>query len=168
MENNGFSKLYSSSDKQIMQQAEDSLNPRIDRINEIIEYAKEASISKIGIANCTTFIREANLLEVILSKAGFQVEKVHCKYGRMPFNELIPDYKGVACNPAGQAKYLEEKGTELNIMMGLCLGHDMIFNARSKAPVTPLLVKDRKLNHHTLEFFKEINANHNQETQKMD
>ena len=76
----------------------------------------------------------------------------------MPFNELIPDYKGVSCNPAGQAKYLEDKGTELNIMMGLCLGHDMIFNARSKAPVTPLLVKDRKLNHHTLEYFKEINS----------
>jgi len=50
---------------------------------------------------------------------------------------------------------MEEKGTELNVMMGLCLGHDMIFNAKSKAPVTPLIVKDRKLNHHTLEFFKE-------------
>lgn len=32
----------------------------------------------------------------------------------------------------------------------------MIFNARSKAPVTPLLVKDRKLNHHTLEVFNKI------------
>lgn len=62
--------------------------------------------------------------------------------------------KGISCNPAGQAKYLEEKGTELNIMMGLCLGHDIIFNAKSKAPVTPLLVKDRKLNHHTLRVFK--------------
>ncbi len=153
-----FSKFYSASDKQIMKHAEDSLNPRIDRVHEIIEYAKEANISKIGIANCTTFIKEANQLEVILTDAGFRVEKIHCKYGRMEFNELIPDYKGVACNPAGQAKYLEEKGTELNIMIGLCLGHDMIFNARSKAPVTPLLVKDRKLNHNTLEFFKDINS----------
>jgi uncharacterized metal-binding protein len=160
MENTGFSELYSTADKLIMKQAEDSLNPRIDRINEIIEYAKEANISKIGIANCTTFLKEANQLESILADAGFQVEKVHCKYGRMPFNELIPDYKGVSCNPAGQAKYLEEKGTELNIMMGLCLGHDMIFNARSKAPVTPLLVKDRKLDHHTLDYFKEINSDH--------
>jgi uncharacterized metal-binding protein len=41
-------------------------------------------------------------------------------------------------------------------MMGLCLGHDMIFNTRSKAPVTPLLVKDRKLKHHTLGIFKEL------------
>ena len=39
--------------------------------------------------------------------------------------------------------------------MGLCLGHDMIFNAKSKAPVTPLIVKDRKLNHHTIAVLKE-------------
>jgi len=154
MENTNFSSLYDDSDRQILKLAEDSLNPRIDRVTEIIEYAKEAKISKIGIANCTTFNKEAGQLEVILSGAGFQVEKVHCKYGRVPFNELIPDYKGISCNPAGQAKYLEEKGTELNIMMGLCLGHDMIFNSKSKAPVTPLIVKDRKLDHHTLEVLR--------------
>ncbi len=154
MENNNFSALYSDTDKQILKQAEDSLNPGIDRVNEIIQYAEKSKIKKIGIANCTTFIKEANQLEEILLNAGFQVEKVHCKFGRVPFSELIPGYKGISCNPAGQAKYLEDKGTELNIMMGLCLGHDMIFNAKSKAPVTPLLVKDRKLDHHTLEFFK--------------
>ena len=31
---------------------------------------------------------------------------------------------------------------------------DMIFNSKSKAPVTPLVVKDRKLNHHTLDVLK--------------
>ena len=159
MENYSFNSLYSDADKQILKRAEDSLNPGVDRVNEIIEYAKEAKISRIGIANCITFIREANQLEAILLKAGFNVEKVHCKYGKVPFNDLVPGYKGVSCNPAGQAKYLQEKGTELNIMMGLCLGHDMIFNAKSKAPVTPLLVKDRKLNHHTLKLFNETSLN---------
>jgi uncharacterized metal-binding protein len=154
VENNNFSALYTDSDRQILKLAEDSLNPSIDRVNEIIEYAKKAKINIIGIANCTTFIKEAEQLECILKDAGFSVEKVHCKFGRVPFNELVPGYKGITCNPAGQAKYLEDKGTELNIMMGLCLGHDMIFNSKSKAPVTPLLVKDRKLNHHTLEVFK--------------
>lgn len=151
MENNNFSALYSDSDKQILKMAEDSLNPAIDRVSEIIEYAKEAKINIIGIANCTAFIKEADQLECILRDAGFRVEKVHCKFGKVPFNELVPGYKGISCNPAGQAKYLGDKGTELNIMMGLCLGHDMIFNARSKAPVTPIIVKDRKLKHHTLE-----------------
>jgi uncharacterized metal-binding protein len=155
-EDYNFDALYNDSDKQILKQAEDSLNPSLDRVNEIIEYAKEAKITRIGIANCTTFNKEAAQLEVILSDAGLLVEKVHCKFGRVPFNDLIPGYRGISCNPAGQAKYLEDKGTELNIMMGLCLGHDMIFNTRSKAPVTPLLVKDRKLKHHTLGIFKEL------------
>lgn len=156
MKNNNLSALYNDKDIQILKQAEDSLNPKIDRVDEIIAYAKESKISKIGIANCTTFIKEANQLELTLTNAGFNVEKVHCKLGKVPFNELVPGYKGISCNPAGQAKYLEEKGTELNIMMGLCLGHDMIFNAKSKAPVTPLLVKDRKLKHHTLDVFNEL------------
>ena len=163
MENANFSSLYSDKEKEILKHAEDSLNPHIDRVNEIIAYAKQSGIKRIGIANCTTFIKEANKLEGILTESGFQVEKVHCKYGKVPFNELIPGYKGISCNPAGQAKYLEEKGTELNIMMGLCLGHDMIFNAKSKAPVTPLLIKDRKLNHHTLQIFKERDLNSQEE-----
>jgi uncharacterized metal-binding protein len=155
MENYNFNTLYTDFDRQILKQAEDSLDPAIDRVHEIIGYAREAKIQHIGIANCVTFNKEASQLEEILSDAGFQVEKVHCKFGRVPFNDLIPGYRGTSCNPAGQAKFLEERGTELNIMMGLCLGHDMIFNAKSKAPVTPLLVKDRKLAHHTIEVFRD-------------
>ncbi len=153
-----YTTLYSEEDKTILKIAEDSLNPRIDRVNEIIEYCHTAGIEKIGIANCITFNKEADQLETILTNNGFNVNKVHCKLGRVPFADLVPDYKGVSCNPAGQADYLAEKGTELNIMMGLCLGHDMIFNTKSKAPVTPLIVKDRKLKHQPLQAFKnEIN-----------
>lgn len=156
MENFDFKSLYNDQDKLVLKVAEDSLNPRIDRVHEIIEYSREANIKRIGIANCITFNKEADLLEKELQQAGFQVEKVNCKYGRVPFNDLVEGYKGISCNPAGQAKYLENKNTELNIMMGLCLGHDIIFNSKSKAPVTPLLVKDRKHAHHTLEHFHNI------------
>ncbi len=151
MENKDYTTLYTEKDKQILKLAEDSLNPSIDRVEEIIEYCKEAGIKKIGIANCTSFIKETNHLEEILTQKGFVVDKVHCKLGKVPFNDLVKGYKGLTCNPAGQAKYLAEKKTELNIMIGLCLGHDMIFNFKSEAPVTPLVVKDRKLKHKTLE-----------------
>jgi uncharacterized metal-binding protein len=154
METGSFSILYSDIDKQILKNAEDSLDPSADRVNEIIAYANKSDIKVIGIANCVVFQKEADHLEQILSDAGFKVEKVHCKYGRVPFDELVPGYKGISCNPAGQANYLEEKGTELNIMIGLCLGHDMIFNSNSGAPVTPLVVKDRKLNHHTVDMLR--------------
>jgi len=155
MENTDFTTLYDEQDRLVLKTAEDSLNPKIDRVEEIIEYAREANLKILGIANCTTFNTESETLFKRLNEAGFLVEKVNCKYGRVPFDVLVSGYKGVSCNPAGQAKYLEDKGTELNIMVGLCLGHDMIFNAKSKAPVTPLVVKDRKLKHNTLGILKE-------------
>jgi uncharacterized metal-binding protein len=152
-----FSSLYNNEDKKILKVAEDTIDRSIDRIQEIIEYAKDANLKKIGIAYCTTFAKETIILEKQLLNEGFQIEKVHCKLGRVPFSKLLPGYKGITCNPAGQANYLHEKSTELNIMMGLCVGHDMIFNSKSKAPVTPLVVKDRKLKHHTLERLKNTN-----------
>lgn len=159
MENYEYINLYSDEDKEILKRAEDSLNPRIDRIQEIIEYCREAGIKKIGIAHCTAFNTEAQQLDTILAANGFTIDKVNCKLGRIPFTDLVPDYKGISCNPAGQANYLAEKKTELNIMMGLCLGHDMIFNSKSEAPVTPLIVKDRKLKHHTLQVLKKEQNN---------
>ena len=154
-----YTKLYTDNDKQILKIAEDSLNPQLDRVDEIIEYCNEAGIKKIGIANCTSFIHEANHLESILEGKGFTVDKVHCKLGKIPFNDLVEGYKGLSCNPAGQAEYLADKKTELNVMMGLCLGHDMIFNQKSQAPVTPLIVKDRKLQHHTVDKLKYVKEN---------
>lgn len=146
--------LYDKKDKEILKIAEDSLDPKLDRVNEIVAYGKEAGIKHIGIAHCTVFNKEASNLEDTLIAEGFTVDKVNCKLGRIPFNQLINDYKGVSCNPAGQADYLAGKNTQLNIMMGLCLGHDMIFNSKSKAPVTSLIVKDRKLKHKTINRFK--------------
>ncbi|MBN1767520.1 MAG: DUF1847 domain-containing protein [Prolixibacteraceae bacterium] len=141
-----FKELYNKRDLLIMKNAEDSKNRNNNRIQEIIEYAKTANIQKIGIAYCTSFTKESKALESILKNEGFTVAKVHCKYGRLPFSSLIDGYKGVSCNPAGQAQYLEEEKTQLNIVMGLCLGHDMIFCRKSAAPTTTLIVKERNGN----------------------
>jgi len=51
------------------------------------------------------------------------------------------------CNPIMQAEVLNREKTELNIMMGLCLGHDILFLRYAKAETTPLVVKDRALGH---------------------
>ena len=42
---------------------------------------------------------------------------------------------------------LARDGTDLNVMVGLCMGHDIIFTQHSKSPVTNLIVKDRVLGH---------------------
>jgi uncharacterized metal-binding protein len=46
-----------------------------------------------------------------------------------------------------QAEVLNREETELNIMIGLCVGHDILFPRHSKADVTPLVVKDRATGH---------------------
>ncbi|WP_274596750.1 DUF1847 domain-containing protein [Desulfurobacterium thermolithotrophum] len=35
----------------------------------------------------------------------------------------------------------------MNVIVGLCIGHDMLFQMHSRAPVTTLIVKDRVLAH---------------------
>ena len=51
------------------------------------------------------------------------------------------------CNPILQAKLLNKAGTDLNIVVGLCVGHDSLFYKHSDALVTTAIVKDRVLGH---------------------
>jgi uncharacterized metal-binding protein len=82
------------------------------------------------------------LLKKYFSKY-FDVFPVDCKYGRLPKKELLGgEGRQIMCNPAGQADYLNKQKTDLNISMGLCVGHDMIFSKKSDALVTNLFDKD--------------------------
>ncbi len=56
----------------------------------------------------------------------------------------------VVCNPFGQAEVLNGQNTDLNVMIGMCMGADCIFARASKAPVTTLFVKDRSLAHNPI------------------
>jgi uncharacterized metal-binding protein len=40
---------------------------------------------------------------------------------------------------------LNRHGTEINAIVGLCIGCDLVFVRHSRAPVTTLFVKDRSL-----------------------
>lgn len=47
----------------------------------------------------------------------------------------------------GQAALLEEERTGLNVIVGMCAGHDTLFIRHSGAPVISLLVRDLRLAH---------------------
>jgi uncharacterized metal-binding protein len=89
---------------------------------------------------------------------GFQVEAVACKAGALPkeilglddADKLSPGEFESMCNPIGQAHVLAGAGTELNVLLGLCVGHDSLFMKHSVAPVTVLAAKDRVLGHNPL------------------
>ena len=151
--------LYNKDDLKLMRAAEDSLLVGQNRVAELMKYAENTGIKRIGIAHCVGMTREANELKQRLGEK-FDVYTVECKYGRIPAAELFEDdsVRGTSCNPAGQAYFLSEKKTELNISFGLCMGHDVIFNLKSKAPTTTLIVKDREHKHNTYnEFIKPNN-----------
>lgn len=147
--------LYGTKDLQLMRSAEDAWMQGTNRIEEIKKFAKLAGIKKIGIAHCIGMTKEAAQLKERLSDS-FDVVTVDCKYAKVPASYMLDDesQKGSSCNPAGQADYLAQNNTELNLVMGLCVGHDMIFNMKSKAPTSTLIVKDREHKHNPYKEFK--------------
>jgi len=126
------------------------------RIKELIELARQWEAKKIGIAFCSGLGQEALILTKILENNGFEVYSVVCKCGNTDKAKMgVPEeYKmnGVnqfeaSCNPILQAYLLNQAKTDINVIVGLCIGHDMFFNKYSEAPVTTLIVKDRYLGH---------------------
>src|ERR1035437_9506029 len=147
-------KLYTESDLKTMLAAEKGRIPGKNRVEELISFAEKSGVKRIGIANCISLQREANDLKTRL-EGKFEVFSIDCKYGKITGAELLQDetVKGLSCNPAGQAEFLAENNTELNVSFGLCVGHDMMFNMKSKAPTTTLVVKDREHKHNPYKEF---------------
>ncbi len=119
------------------------------RIDEVMEYARQRGMKRLGIATCYMLIPESKLLSDILEDNGFEVISVSCLCGEVDPKEIgLPG--NVSCNPIMQAEVLDQEKTELNIMMGLCVGHDILFLKHSKAETTPLVVKDRAMGHNPI------------------
>jgi uncharacterized metal-binding protein len=120
------------------------------RLLEIVYYARELGMSRLGLAFCTGLSEEAREIEAILSRE-FEVCSVCCKACGLAKNsfgqETRENLGSASCNPAGQADLLARAKTELNISCGLCVGHDAIFSMKSAAPVITLIAKDRLLAH---------------------
>ena len=122
------------------------------RVEEVVEFARRMGYSHLGIAFCVGMGREAETLQRILEKEGFRVSSVCCKMGgieksELDFKHIKPGRYEAICNSIGQARALNEAGTQLNLIVGLCVGHDILFTKYSRAPVTTVVVKDRVLAH---------------------
>jgi len=153
---NDLDKLYDKQSLEIMQITEDAYLRGSNRVQEIKNFARKAGIERIGIAHCVTFPKEAETVKQFLSDE-FEVYTVDCKCGHITKHEMLGcEGKSIMCNPAGQAEYLKGKNTELNISIGLCVGHDMIFNQKSASPVSTLIVKDRTNNNNPIETINNL------------
>ncbi|MEW5952907.1 MAG: DUF1847 domain-containing protein [Bacillota bacterium] len=126
----------------------------LTRLEELIKFCLEMQYQKIGIAFCVGLAEEAGLLSKILEQ-HFKVDSVCCKMCGLDKKDY--DVKNVKegrfealCNPLGQAKMLNKAKTDLNVELGLCVGHDILFHKYSEAPVSVFAVKDRVLAHNPL------------------
>ncbi len=131
---------------------------RLTRIEEIMDFARRSGFTRLGIAFCIGLQREAKVFSKVLRANGFTVDSVACKNASLPKDELgleeadkvEPGSYEPMCNPVGQARALARAGTELNVLLGLCVGHDSLLMKHSVAPVTVLAAKDRVLGHNPL------------------
>ena len=129
------------------------------RLEETMDFARECEYKNLGLAFCIGLTDEAEVLRNVLVSNGFQVESILCKTGHLS-RELIGihDNPVAMCNPIAQAHFLNEAKTDLNIVLGLCVGHDSLFIKYSQAPVTVFAVKDRVLCHNPLGAIYQANA----------
>ncbi len=128
------------------------------RLVEIAEYALAANFKNIGLAYCIGLDKEAKKAGEYFESRGLEVNSAVCCCGNIdkskvrvpPEDRFSEEGFEAGCNPIGQGKLLAEFGTDFNVVLGLCVGHDSLFFKYSEAPTTVLAVKDRVLGHNPL------------------
>lgn len=126
-----------------------------NRVYETIEFIKRMGYRHIGIVFCVGLQREAAIFDRLLREHGLKTSSLICKNGGFDKNEfgVEDEYKlkgggyEAACNPIAQARLMDAEGTDFNVVMGLCVGHDSLFFKYTETPFTVLVVKDRVLAH---------------------
>ena len=134
------------------------MQPTKTRIVEICEFASKMGYQRLGLAFCIGLAKEAGEVQEIFEDHGFEVVSVLCKAGRTSKDFLgLKEEEKIRqgtdesiCNPIYQAKLLNHEKTHLNVLLGLCVGHDSLFFKYADAPTTVLAVKDRVTGHNPL------------------
>lgn len=144
--------------------------PKRPRIREVAEFAKKINAKKLGLAFCIGLADEAERAAKIFETHSLKICSAVCSCGAIDKTEVgilaeqkIRDPKNFepSCNPLLQAEIFNTIKTDFNIIIGLCIGHDMLFTKFSKAPVTTLIVKDRFTGHNPVislysRYYKDI------------
>ena len=151
--------MYTDEELRLMQAAayvEGTFYSNITRLEETAEFAKQMGYTRLGMAFCIGLHNEARYIARFFEQRGFTFYSVCCKNCSIPKKDLglkqvKPEAEHEAmCNPKHQATVLNDRGVELFISCGLCVGHDALFNKHCDGPVTTLVVKDRLLGHNPL------------------
>ena len=114
------------------------------RTAEVIRFARRRGFRRVGIAACVGSESAAEVLRAGLVQAGFDVISPDAVAQAVSEAEpwlpqlavLEPIWTERSCDPAGQAKWLNAAGCDLNVAVGLCVGCDSLFCQHAAAPTT--------------------------------
>jgi uncharacterized metal-binding protein len=124
----------------------------LNRLQEIVEFIRLIGYKKPGLAYCYGMEKEAQKLKGYFKQEGLKLTSVSCTVGGMAQDELNDSscIHKVSCNPIGQARQLQVEEVEFVIVMGICLGHDVLLHRNLDVDFTTFVVKDRALGHNPL------------------
>jgi uncharacterized metal-binding protein len=124
----------------------------LSRIQEIIAFVKTMKYQKVGLAYCYGMEGEARAMRAVFRNAGIRLHTVSCTIGGLPQSVVNSSSCNlhVSCNPLGQAHQLNAEGTDFVVLMGICLGHDVLLQRNLSADFTTVVVKDRVYAHQPL------------------
>ncbi len=126
---------------------------KLCRLAELVYFCLDMGYRRLGVAYCTDLLQPASILTGVLQRF-FEAFPVCCKVGGITLDASqvhagpgggSVDLAATACNPSGQAAILNSLDTDINVIVGLCVGADCIFTRESHAPVTTIFVKDKSL-----------------------
>jgi uncharacterized metal-binding protein len=103
------------------------------RAEEIIEFARRLGFHRLGVVFCRDMAGVAKRYIDVLKKNDFETIAAGSSQGE--------------CQPVAHAALCNDRGAELNVLLGMCVGHDSMFIRYSKTWVTCLVAKDRFLVH---------------------
>ena len=134
------------------------IRPIKPRIQETIEFAKKMKFKRICLIFCIGMRKEAEIIHQIFSDNGFETISVMCKAGAISKEEIgllreqqiDPSSFEAMCNPILQALTANYHKSDLNVLFGLCVGHDALFLRYAEAYNTVLAAKDRMNAHNPL------------------
>ncbi len=129
----------------------------LSRLEEIAEYAALRGYNKLGVAYCYGLEKYAERLKIFFDRRGIKAVFVSCTVDGVTESRIDPDKTNsvVSCNPIGQANVLNKAGVELTLLMGLCLGHDILLQKHLNMDFTTFAVKDRVYDHAPLRALTE-------------
>lgn len=133
----------------------------LTRLEELAEFINTMGYKKVGLAYCYGMEAEAQAVKEYLEQRVGPLINVSCSVGALAQKDINAESSKtyVACNPIGQAQELNNSGVDFAIMMGLCIGHDVLFNRTIQCDSTTLVVKDRVNAHNPMAHIKQLMNN---------